>query len=973
MQLVGSNYKFVTADGEDMTPVAGGTTYTITGTGKITPLALTIDNVTLSFDAATPTKEYDGTEFVKKNQELTDEDNNYITNFYVDLGNGVTQAIVYDYEAAYNDKDVADANTVNYKLGINGDNYTIDQSLIDQGKVIEEDGKYKWVASTAGVITPRTLDVVYDEGIRKIYDGDQTVEAEDLSKIHLANDDLEVLEADEDVANPNNLYAVTSAKYTTTNANVNPQGEENDEVVNDDDHININYTVQWNDLLNGNYNLVGADANGLVNGIAKGDIERRKVSVEKVNDDAGLVPGKPYDGSPDMAAAAYSNDGRFQLAEADDTTGVIKHNDVAEVTINPDAIVAAFDNDGHVNREDDGMPAPQGVTFTIDRDNVLSGSATYPAGNYYVTTEELHGSGLISPLDVTVKVTNAPEKTYDGKNFVVGTNYLTPAQAFNVGDDIDGNSLVNYVSIQGTPHYDNENAGTVGYTYNIQLDSIAGYNDYNLVLADNQEGAVDANGLTATLTGDGTINKRIVTPTLNGVLTKVYDGAPNPDGSSEFVLSKNMAEDKSSNNVKKDENGKVIYDTTSNNDYPITNARFTVNAAVDGGDTGYVGTDDVQLKVTEAKYDGGEAGKAEDSNELKEHVVNYTLKLENDNYMFGNGTNETTLEGTGYIARKGLEIVATPATANVGGSKPHFTGTVEGFEGDDANTYADFTAQVMGNFDTREGVTTAKAGTYGVYSWYRDDEELLLNTENDNPMEGNLGLNYYYRQAPANAKAFTVKTVNIPKDNDMSTPVVPSTINNPDTKITPTNDIYTKISHDGISSFGENGVAAIEYVDKQGKVIGSTTIDSGVVRETTGISANDTELDMDNGSTTIGNISLVGGDIINLEGGDAAGNASISVEDSGTVVNLEILPTNANGEIQENNSTAVAEITGEDVTNVSNGTIEIREENPLKLAEEKEDKTTLKKKESEIAIEGGEGDKKDEMEIKTEGNGVNAA
>ena len=64
--------------------------------------------------------------------------------------------------------------------------------------------------------------------------------------------------------------------------------------------------------------------------------------------------------------------------------------------------------------------------------------------------------------------------------------------------------------------------------------------------------------------------------------------------------------------------------------------------------------------------------------------------------------------------------------------------------------------------------------------------------------------------------------------------------------------------------------------------------------------------DMTSQDTSLANIGIVGGDIVNVDGADAANMANIEVTDNGTTVNLEItsLSSGESGDKQ-----AVAEIT----------------------------------------------------------------
>lgn len=326
-----------------------------------------------------------------------------------------------------------------------------------------------------------------------------------------------------------------------------------------------------------------------------------------------------------------------------------------------------------------------------------------------------------------------------------------------------------------------------------------------------------------------------------------------------------------------------------------------------------VNGDNVGL-TAKAVYDNPNAGKSEGSAELQNHKVTYTLNLSNPNYKLA----ADTITGTGTISRKGLNIVATPVSINSGEAMPKFSGTVGGFVAGDMGLASGFT------FDTLSSVTNSSVGDNPVYGWYR------------NQISGNFGLNYTFDQAAENAVAFTVQPSNMLRDN-------------PDTRITPHSNVYQQISSDMSSGFGDNGAAAIEYMDKSGNVIARENIDSGEIHG----AGRDGQINIsgpDYDSTKLATIGIAGGDIVNMDGADAAGTANIAVDGDGSVVNLEVLSLNSDN---------------------SNAAIQIVDENG-KILEENEDKVEKQKKDGEIAIESSD-EQSDEIELKVEGTGVNAA
>ena len=357
------------------------------------------------------------------------------------------------------------------------------------------------------------------------------------------------------------------------------------------------------------------------------------------------------------------------------------------------------------------------------------------------------------------------------------------------------------------------------------------------------------------------------------------------------------------------------------------------NAVANVSMSNVVNGDSIGLTAT-AVYDNPNAGKSEDTDELQEHQVTYTLSLANPNYQL-----ETdTLTGTGTISRKGLTIVATPASVNMGEPLPQFTGTVEGLVPADSSLASSFTFATLPDVNT-SNVTGAQT-PYPIYGWYRNSYE-----------GGNFGLNYTYSQDPANETAFTVNYIN----TDMG---------NPDLKPTPTHDVYQQVAKDVTSGFGGNNAASLQYVDKNGKVLATETIGSGT------IAAGETMDGLTVQGTDLANIGIVGGDIVNLEGADAAGIANIEMQDKGAVVNLEVY--SLNGEKTSTDGNPAAEIVSTDSRNAL-GSIQIVDESGNVLEEIDQDKAEKQEKEGEIAIRSSDGQNENEIELTVESTGVNVA
>ncbi|WP_303669655.1 filamentous hemagglutinin N-terminal domain-containing protein [Selenomonas ruminantium] len=391
-------------------------------------------------------------------------------------------------------------------------------------------------------------------------------------------------------------------------------------------------------------------------------------------------------------------------------------------------------------------------------------------------------------------------------------------------------------------------------------------------------------------------------------------------------------------------------------------ANISLNNAVNGMDTGLISGDDAELSATAVYTDNPHAGVSADSDELQEHVVKYTLSLKNTNYELTDDSKEVT--GKGYITRRTLSIVADSVSVDVGGTMPEFNGKVTGFVKDEQDNYTDFINGV--SFKAADGTTTSTPGSYGVYGWYMGNKKGLL------------GLDYTFAQAPANDTAFTVNYVN-------------NNTGNPDTKITPNNSIYHQISKDMNSGFGDNGAAAIEYKDKSGKVLGTEKIDSGEINGKGLMIGGGT--DMSKQADSNANIGIAGGDIVNMEGANAAGSVNVETTGDGTVVNLEVFSIGGDKQSGDNNSAAEITNTADktyslDLDNSTEGEIAIKNTNDTTgtlssiaitdgkqniLGEEAEDKKEEQEKEGTIAIKSSNGEDDDEIELTVEKQGVNVA
>lgn len=905
--------------------------------GRIKRLALTMNDIHEKW-TGTITKEYDGTDEVlepTKHLRIYTDKLGTSEDKWVDLAYTLkaVDGAVYDDDQI----NVIAAKGVTYTLNDleakEFQNFSMDELVNEfKGKVYKSTGHTNAADDLYGSITPRVLKInlTTPDGWVKTYDGDTAVKDNAGNEVGsfaytFASDSAKILDKDTGSSGPVNL--VVTGAYEDETANIEPESDSKT-------GRTIVYTATLSGNTDGNYTLdtTGTKAQGDATesqsaGTGQGAIKKRILYVD-FEDGYGSGIDKKYDGD----AAADADKTQRNHIELDLTkkgnTGAVD----AGIKLKDKNTIEAAYKDKNVARDKQGNVTTQDVYFS---NFILDDSGDGKAANYVARandgttygSKKLTGSGTIEPLTVTVALKNAPSKDYDGTDAIRAVDKANSNFTITPEKVVGTENVANYLTIGGK--YNDANAGLAadnyggkGYQYTFTLNT----NNYELLSGTDGDRTVTSsnNGLQATLTGsDGVIRPQVLTATVNKVMTKEYDGTT--DGAENAI------------------------------------ANIGLKGTIVNGDN-------LGLSAKSVYYDNPDAGKSEDSDELQTHKVTYTLNLSNPNYLL----TESTVVGTGTITRKGLTVVATPATINVGEAMPAFTGSVNGLLAQDSSLAGLFT------FAPLASTKTDSPGSYGVYGWY------------SNRISGNLGKNYAFTQASANDNAFTVSYVN--------------TNGNPDTKITPSDNVYNQISKDMSSGFGDNGAAAIEYVDKTGNVIGTSTIDSGEIHGTGNFSENIG--DVSNQDSKLADIGIVGGDIVNMEGVDAAGSANIAVSGTGTTVNLEVFSVGGENndkagaaEITNGGSNdSIGTITSKDgtinISNTDSDTVELGDITSINgtgstdsagaaaieitgekqnILEENEDKAEKQEKEGEIAIKSSDGDNDDEIELTVEDNGVNVA
>ncbi|WP_315274765.1 YDG domain-containing protein [Selenomonas sputigena] len=644
---------------------------TVQGAGTISRRALTLGTV------AAQTKTYDGTTAADAGK------------FRAALTNAIAGDSVAATAtgAAYNSKDVAGANTVNYTGvalgGADAGNYSLDA-----------------VAQGTGTITRRALTFDAVAAQTKTYDGNTNADAAQFSAT-LGNI----------VAGEENSVSATAAGATYNDKNVAGANK-------------VSYTgVALGGTGAGNYSIADT-AQG------KGTITKRALTLGTVT-----AQTKIYDGT--TAADA----GKFSAA----LTNAIAGDSVAAT-----ATGAAY------NSKNVAAASTIGYTGVA-----LSGA---DAGNYSLAATTAQGAGTITARELTLGTVASQSKTYDGtraadaskfsaalNNAVAGDNVTAAAAGATYNDhnvaaartidytgvSLGGSDAGNYslaataaqgegritpkelnLALTGGARFDKTYDGTAnvaqsltkGTNYNlngfvtgegagIELSAVTGkYADKNAAA----DKAVTFDGLTLTgtgagnytlnktaLTGTGTIAKRALTLGAVAAQTKTYDGTTAAD-----------------------------------------TAKFSA------GLNNVVAGDNVMAAATGATYN--------DKNVARANRIDYTgialRGADAGNYSIAN-----TAQGAGTITHRELTLTAAPHSIVQGEPLPSFTGRADGFaDGEDASVFG------------TDGLTfestvknTETPGSYGVTGRI------------GGVTDGVLG-NYRIRQATGNATAFTIHAAALP-------------------------------------------------------------------------------------------------------------------------------------------------------------------------------------------------------------------
>lgn len=840
--------------------------------GKIKRLALSAGDIKERWSGNIQ-KQYDGTTTV----DLTDPEKNF--QIYIDetTANGtklkLPKTVYLHYEldasqggAQYNSADVKNANEVTYHIsGLKNseklaNNFTFsDGGSLDLEKykgdftlkngdtsgsgILVGDGSQKAVVG----ITKRVLRVHADGHNDKTYDGNAAADAghlvlaggtdgksaQDIAKI-LQNDGTDL--ASHVKAN----YMVTGgAQETAAAANVGrrehdaSQGEGGKVVAYTVDlaksgakDLTANYALDTSKTqADGVTNQVTGDGTkGTYRGL--GDILRRVVYVSF--QDAQAENRKAYDGTTSVTDTADDRIRAFALSDEDarHKTGIIRQ-DQGNVSLT--GATGTYDT-AHVKRDASGSVLEGQHTVTY-QGFALKNADGSDNTNYELAAADgrtdaqgnavLIGKGTITPAALHVglrdaNVTQAYDNTLDVEDLA---RYGEANVQLADGDLKTVNNVRDTVNVKlgGTPQYDKKDANVIkgrktenrSVTYDITWDNP----DYDLAIV---QGA-PSQTLTVTkavvssktpgtahlVTDAATITPRTVTISADPAkqATRLYDGKSGgaADNARENLKAGNLAKGEKLINLF------LAPGATEESYLPETVLRSAYDSDPNAGRDG--------------------VAVAGDRNDLRAHTVTYTYTLQNPNYQLdATGRMAGTASGQGVIRRRDVTVTADPVSISMGKALPAFTGSTTGFVSKDGAVQTSFESRLQ--FRPEDGVVAPTVGTYGVYGWYRTQEEqevtvpavldqdgktVLTPAHTEKQLvdvwhrEGNLGLNYYFQQDPGNDTALTVTRPTADWPRSLEEALVPAK------QYVPDGNAYHRVSYDTYQETNRTPTAGIEY------------------------------------------------------------------------------------------------------------------------------------------------------------------
>ena len=508
------NYYLTDADGNALAADTAAGYFTMTGTGAITPLKVSNQNLVFTFNPITKT--YDGNAKVGGTDDAATW-KGYISNVYIkkadgsellNLKNDIEKVNKAEYQAGAGNraKDAGAGKKVLFNVKFTDEmlnNLEFDNTIYTP----DTDGNHMlqnktYDRYTAGDIEKKLLTATLDQAtnLRKVYDGTTSA---DTANLKIAG----ALDTD-------SLTYGKTAAYSDANATINPGAASQNAV-----SISYTSTLGGQDAGNYAFDALGANTKTLQ---AMGDIEKRKVYARVTNDPVT----KKYDGTTDVKingitptnGDAYVTFGKSSNAAEAATTGMVTGYGTNDTT------AAYLDANAGTNKQvnytlaiggDDG----NGHAF---KDNYVIYDAARPTNMVQTLTTY---QNVIDKSALRL-VAGIADKQYDGTKDVKGLATILNLTGAPTGIGIQ-------TGYAGT--YLDENVNEKGVDYsNVRL-SGAGASNYTLSY-DGNDLMPDAAG-NYSFHGSGRITKRVIDGDAKlkvnftgAPISKVYDGTAKVTG-----------------------------------------------------------------------------------------------------------------------------------------------------------------------------------------------------------------------------------------------------------------------------------------------------------------------------------------------------------------------------------------------------------------------------------------------------------
>ena len=463
------NYYLTDADGNALAADTAAGYFTMTGTGAITPLKVSNQNLVFTFNPITKT--YDANAKVGGTDDAATW-KSYISDVYIkkadgsellNLKNDIEKVNKAEYQAGGGSraKDAGAGKKVLFNVKFTDEmlnNLEFDNTIYTpdaDGNHMLRDKTYD--RYTTGDITKKLLTATLDQAtnLRKVYDGTTSA---DTANLKIAG----ALDTD-------SLTYGKTAAYSDANATINPGAASQNAV-----SISYTSTLGGQDAGNYAFDALGANTKTLQ---AMGDIEKRKVYARVTNDPVT----KKYDGNTDVKingitptnGDAYVTFGKSSNAAEAATTGMVTGYGTNDTTaayldanagtnkqVNYTLAIGGDDGNGHAYKDnyviyDAARPTNMAPTLSTYQ-NVIDKSALRLEAKYadkqYDGTKEVKGLATIPILSLTgaptgIGIQTGYAGTYLDENVnEKGVDYsnvrLSGAGASNYTLSYDGNDLM---------------------------------------------------------------------------------------------------------------------------------------------------------------------------------------------------------------------------------------------------------------------------------------------------------------------------------------------------------------------------------------------------------------------------------------------------------------------------------------------------------------------------------------------------